>query len=285
MEKGSLTKLLLFVDIQLAILLSLILFYGISNGPKVSQSNVLGAQDDMGVATEYTVSVCHIEDCIYLPSNTVMKDGALDKGLVYQEVLDKVISHFENGYGGKGLASNDKGSFMYWKEDIRPDLSNIFDDVYNSFKSGLDTNVEIELKELPSTDGKYASKYIEIDNSRQKLYVWRDGSVEKEILLSGPKDGYEVYGVFPIVDKGLSPKAPTGDFMPYWMAFYYSGSQSSWYGLHGLIWWYDSNGNAVFESKENIGVRRSGGCIRMLEEDAKYLYENFEKGELILIHG
>ncbi len=284
MEKSNLTKLLLFVDIQLAILLSLILFYGLTSGQRVTQSNVLGAQEDMGTATEYTVSVCHIEDCVYLPSNSVMKDGTLNKSSVYQEVLDKVISHFEKGYGGKGLASNDKGSFTYWKEDVRPDLSTVFDDVYKSFKSGLDTNVEIELKELPSTDGKYAARYIEIDNSRQKLYVWRDGNVEKEISLSGPKDGYEVYGVFPIVDKGLNPKAPSGDFMPYWMAFYYSGRQNSWYGLHGLIWWYDSNGNAVYESAENIGVRRSGGCIRMLEEDAKYLYENFEKGDLILIH-
>ncbi len=238
----------------------------------------------MGTATEYTVSVCHLEDCIYIPSDSVKKDDEIDKAMVYQEVLDKVISHFEKGYGGKGLASSDKGSFVYWKEDLIPDLSNIYDEVYRSFLSGLDTNVEIELKDLPSTNGLYATQYIEIDNSKQKLYVWNDGEIKKEILLSGPKDGYEVYGVFPIVDKGLNPKAPTGDYMPYWMAFYYSGSQSSWYGLHGLIWWYDSNGKVIYESESNIGVRKSGGCIRMVEQDAKYLYENFEKGSYILIH-
>lgn len=278
------TKLLVFVDVQLAILLGLILFYGLNNGARPSQNEILGVQDDMGVATEYTVSVCHIEDCVHIPSESIMKDGQIDQGLVYQEVLDKVVSHFEKGYGGKGLAASNKGSFVYWKEDTRPDLSTVYDEVYRSFKSGLDTNVEVELKDLPGTDGRYTTKYIEIDNSRQKLYVWRNGAVEKEILLSGPKDGYEVYGVFPVVDKGINPKAPTGDYMPYWMAFYYSGSQDSWYGLHGLIWWYDSNGNAVYEPETNIGVRRSGGCIRMVEEDAKYLYDNFDKGELILIH-
>lgn len=284
MEKDNLTKLLTFVDIQLAVLVGLVFFYGISNSVKNSSYEVLGVQDDMGVATEYTVSVCHIEDCVYLPSTSVIKDGKVDEGLVYQEVLDKVISHFEQGYGGKGLALNDKGSFTYWKQDVRPDLSSVYKEVYASFKSGLDTNVEIELKDLPSTDGRYADKYIEIDNSKQKLYVWRNGIVEKEILLSGPKEGYEVYGVFPIVDKGLNPKAPTGDYMPYWMAFHYSGLQDSWYGLHGLIWWYDSNGNVIHEPETNIGVRRSGGCIRMIEADAKYLYDNFEKGDLILIH-
>ena len=284
MEKDNLTKLLAFVDIQLTILLGLILFYGISNNRGSSKDEVLGVQDDMGVATEYTVSVCHVEDCVYIPSTSVTKDGEINEGLVYQEVLDKVISHFEEMYGGKGLASSSNGSFTYWKQDVRPDLSSVYKEVYSSFKSGVDTNVEIELKDLPSTDGKYAEKYIEIDNSRQKLYVWRNGVVEKEILLSGPKDGSEVYGVFPIVDKGLDPKAPTGDYMPYWMAFYYSTQKASWYGLHGLIWWYDANGNIVHESENNIGVRRSGGCIRMLEADAKYLYDNFNKGDLILIH-
>lgn len=284
MKKKDLTKLALVIDVQLAILLGLILYNGFTaNKVSIPYEDVLGTEV-VNENVEFTVSVCHVEDCVYISSESVKKDGVIDEGMVYQEVLDKVLGHFEQGYGGKSLASSDKGSFLYWVDDVRPDLTNIYQDVYRSFKSGMGTNVEVEVKEMPGTDGKYATKYIEIDNSRQKLYVWRDGAVEKEILLSGPKSGSEVYGVFPIVDKGINPKAPTGDFMPYWMAFYYSGRQQSWYGLHGLIWWYDSNGKAVYESKDNIGVRKSGGCIRMLEEDAKYLYENFEKGDLILIH-
>ncbi len=285
MKRSDITKLVIFIDVQLAILLGLVFYDGISNKIEPSQNSedVLGAEY-IPENQEYTVSVCNVENCVYLSSNDVMKDGAVDKNLVYQAVLENVFPYFENTYGGKGYASNSGGSFVYWKEDVRPDLTNVFDEVYRSFKSGLDTNVEVSLKDMASTDGKYAEKYIEVDNSRQKLFVWNAGVVEKEILLSGPKDGYEVFGVFPIVDKGLNPKAPTGDYMPYWMAFYYSSSQDSWYGLHSLIWWYDANGRAVYEPESNIGVRRSGGCIRMVEEDAKYLYDNFQKGDLILIH-
>ena len=72
--------------------------------------------------------------------------------------------------------------------------------------------------------------------------------------------------------------------MPYWMAFYYSPKQNTYWGLHALIWWYDENGRKVYEPTSNIGVRRSGGCIRMLVEDAKFLYEIYEKGDPILIH-
>lgn len=285
MKRSDITKLVIFIDVQLAILLGLVFYDGISNRMQPSQSSedVLGAEY-IPENREYTVSVCNVENCVYLSSNDVMKDGEVDRGLVYQVVLENVYPYFENTYGGKGYVSNSGGSFVYWKEDVSPDLTNIFEEVYSSFKSGLDTNVEVSLKDMASTDGKYAEKYIEIDNSRQKLFVWNGGVVEKEILLSGPKGGYEVFGVFPIVDKGLNPKAPTGDYMPYWMAFYYSSSQNSWYGLHSLIWWYDANGRAVYEPESNIGVRRSGGCIRMVEEDAKYLYDNFQKGDPILIH-
>lgn len=285
MKSPILTKLVTVIDVQLAILLVLILYTGLAT-PKetnIPTEDVLGAEI-VEENPEYTVSVCHTGDCVYIPNTQVQKDGVLDKGMIYQQVLENVISHFEKGYGGKSVASNKDGNFVYWKEDLIPDLSNIYDDVYSAFLSGMDTNVEIQIKDLPSTDGRYASKYIEVDNSRQKLFVWENGNVVKEILLSGPKDGYAVYGVFPIVDKGINPQAPTGSYMPYWMAFYYSPFQDSWYGLHGLIWWYDDNGRAVYEPTSNIGVRRSGGCIRMLEEDAKYLYENFEKGDLILIH-
>ena len=72
--------------------------------------------------------------------------------------------------------------------------------------------------------------------------------------------------------------------MPYWMGFYNSRWQNSWYGLHALIWWYDGEGNKVYESVGNIGLRKSAGCIRMLLEDAKYLYYIFERGDLVLIH-
>jgi lipoprotein-anchoring transpeptidase ErfK/SrfK len=50
------------------------------------------------------------------------------------------------------------------------------------------------------------------------------------------------------------------------------------------VWWYDDNGNVVHENTDYIGVRRSNGCIRMLRDDAKYLYDRYGKGDHILIH-
>ena len=287
MRGSTALKLLTVINIQLAILLGLVLFNGFSKskGEEVPTEDILGMEIVREQKEEeYVVSVCLQQDCVDIPSSLVVEDKRVDKAKVYQEVLERVVSYFDKFFGGRSIASSSQGQFIYWKADIRPDLENIYDRVFEAFKLGSSTTVEIELKEQPGTDGKYTSKYIEVDNSRQKLFVWENGKVIKEILLSGPKVGYEVYGVYPIIDKGIAPQAPTGSYMPYWMAFYYSKRQDSWYGLHGLIWWYDSSGNVVYEPTSNIGVRRSGGCIRMLKEDAKYLYDNFERGDLVLIH-
>lgn len=246
----------------------------------------MGAETEIEKEDNFSISVCDStsKSCVWISSEGLVEDRVVDENAIYQKVLDSVIPHFEKYYGGKTFAKNRGGDFIYWKEDVIPDFSNIFKDVLTAFESGKDTQILIQTKDLPGTDGRYSNKYIEIDNSKQKLYVWIDGKVEKEILLSGPKVGYEVYGVFPIIDKGISPIAPTGRYMPYWMAFYYSPKQDSWYGLHALVWWYDEDGRKIYEPNTNIGVRRSGGCIRMLYDDSKYLYEIFEKGDHILIH-
>jgi hypothetical protein len=232
----------------------------------------------------FSVSVCDFSSCVWISSDGLVNNGVVDQNAVYQKVLDSVIPYFENKYGGKTFVKNRGGEFIYWRYDNIPDFSNIYDKVYEAFKSGTDSRVEIEIKDLPATDGRYADKYIEVDDSKLKLYAWVDGKVVKEIDLSPAKKGYQVYGVFPIIDKGVAPIAPGGKYMPYWMAFYYSPKQDSYYGLHGLIWWYDGNGKKVYETEEHIGVRRSKGCIRMTVENAKFLYNIYQKGDPVLIH-
>lgn len=217
--------------------------------------------------------------------SSLLKDGDLDKENFDKYISRKIIPYFEKIFGERELVKNSKGEFYSRKKDILPNYASLYDKIDVAYSSGLvDIRVDIDGYEGPGTDGQYAEKYMEVDNSQQKLYVWKNGKVEKVIGLSGPVYGFQVYGVFPIVDKGRQPIAPGGKYMPYWMAFYYSRKQDSWYGLHGLIWMYKEDGSKWFEPEKNIYTRQSAGCIRMVVADAKYLYENFQKGDLLLIH-
>jgi hypothetical protein len=234
----------------------------------------------------YPIHICCNNICFHILKEEI--PSLINELEISKYVNENIYPYFEKYFGGKETISNDNGRFKYWIYNEIPDLSNLEKDlkeaIYLSNESIQPETITILLKDLPGTDGMYSDRYMEVDNSKQRLYVWMNGKVVKTILLSGPIYGFQVYGVFPVIDKGISPIAPGGKYMPYWMAFYYSKSQDSWYGLHALIWWYDSNGNKVYESTNNIGTRQSAGCIRMLLEDAKYLYENFDRGDLVLIH-
>ena len=253
-----------------------------------NQKKILGASE--GIYTK-EIKICSRDFCHTINSGEIsswLVNDKVDINKMYLYLADKVYSDFEEKFGGKVTVKSKNGQFLTWKEDSVPDLSDLHLRLKNLFEKRLEgisnDRIEVKIEDLPGTDGKYESKYIEIDNSKQILYSWIEGNVDRMIQLSGPKYGYQVYGVFPIIDKGLSPIAPGGKYMPYWMAFYYSPLQDSWYGLHALIWWYDDSGDKVYESLNNIGQRKSAGCVRMLLEDSKYLYDNFEKGDPILIH-
>lgn len=251
-----------------------------------ASSQVQGAEDISEV--KYFVSV-EFNGVYRTISNTdfasLLTDSKLNKAKFDEYIDTKVISYFDGIYAGTTQVSNSNGEFETKVSDIIPDYSTLYEKVNELYSSGTtDIRVEVEGKDSPGTDGKYAEKYMEADNSQQKLYVWKDEKIEKVIGLSGPVAGWEVYGVFPIVDKGREPVTADGKYMPYWMAFYYSPKQSSWYGLHGLIWKYEEDGSKWYEPESNIYTRQSAGCIRMVLADAKYLYENFEKGDLLLIH-
>ncbi len=291
------------VGVVMSLLLVPISFYFVNKEDNryvksVSSPEVLGLEDY--ISTDEDISVTDSPQLGYfvvLGFNDVYKtipdedfsslitDSKLDKEKFNEYLERKIIPYFETLFGEKELIKNDKGEFMARKVDIVPNYSTIFNKVNEAYVNGIkDIRIDIDSNDGPGTDGKYADRYMEVDNSQQKLYVWENGVVQKVIGLSGPVYGWQVYGVFPIVDKGREPIAPGGKYMPYWMAFHYSKKQDSWYGLHALIWMYKEDGSKWYEPESNIFTRQSAGCIRMVLADAKYLYENFEKGDFLLIH-
>lgn len=260
----------------------------------VDNNEVLSAETSNSVLDERRVHnldslrFCYNDICKEVPFpvfDSWIIDGKLDRDVVQDYIDTEVRKYFQPFYDLKKVVKNRKGEFYSRVYDNVPDYSTLYDQLFSEFASGVrDITIVVPSMVYAGTDGEFAQKYIEVDSSQQKLYVWNTRSIEKVIDLSGPRYDSEVHGVFTVVDKGLEPIAPGDKYMPYWLAFYYEPSKEAWYGLHGLIWMYREDGTKWIEPTSNIGVRISGGCIRMVVEDAKYLYERFEKGDYILIH-
>ena len=291
-EKFVITLLITLSIVFLASISFILNLHRKENNYVSSEMQVLGEENQVPEIKEereyYDLRICCESICLDIPkedSREFFVEEKLSKEKVMVYFLEKVLPFFEVSSGKKIEVRNKNGSFSTWDQDKRADLSTVYKSLLSELREETPPEpIIIKIKDLPGTDGKYSKKYIEIDNSKQKLYYWENGKVEKIIRLSGPKYGFQVYGVFPIIDKGLAPIAPSNNYMPYWMAFYYSPRQDSWYGLHALIWHYDENGKKIYESLDNIGKRKSAGCIRMLVEDSKYLYSKMSKGDKILIH-
>lgn len=144
------------------------------------------------------------------------------------------------------------------------------------------------IKDLPNTDGQFATKYLEFDGSRQLMFMWEKGSYKK-YRISGAFPEYNPVGVYEILNKSpLAWSSTANKWMPYWQAFTYDSRQRAMLGIHALVYWYPgfqkTGEKKIFEPESNIGKPRSTGCLRLSVSDAKRVFEWSKVGDLIVVH-
>lgn len=234
-----------------------------------------------------------------------------------REYVSSRLSEVWKGSEAMDIVSNSRGTFRYTKTGYGPDIEDavggivrilsqriedyagrscdvlgISAEAVNGTVEGPDYTVSQENStvlvgktEVSGTDGIYADRYIEIDDSQQHLYVWEDNDVIMDFEISGAFDEYVVFGVFVVGEKSINAWSDIAKkWMPYWMSFYYNPNQEAWYGIHELVWWDDSDGIRHVEPSSRIGTRRSGGCLRMDRGKAEQVYNWANVGDLVLIH-
>ncbi|QHW31412.1 LysM peptidoglycan-binding domain-containing protein [Paenibacillus rhizovicinus] len=122
---------------------------------------------------------------------------------------------------------------------------------------------------------------IEIDITRNKLYLLLGGAVEKSFDIASGRAGLTPTGSFEIMTKienpwysakgipGGDPKNPLGSR---WLGLSVPNTQGMKYGIHGT------------NAPASIGTNASAGCIRMRNEDAEWLFAEVPTGTKVTIH-
>lgn len=141
----------------------------------------------------------------------------------------------------------------------------------------LTSTVLSPLKEVEqtSTHGEIASRYIEINISKQKMYLWDQGQMIKSFTVSTG-----LYYPTPAGHFHIMNKAPEGYsdifnvYMPWWMAFYYgwAGGQDAYFGIHELPYWYVGQDRKQ-RPREFLGSPHTGGCVSLDIGAAKEVYD------------
>jgi lipoprotein-anchoring transpeptidase ErfK/SrfK len=141
---------------------------------------------------------------------------------------------------------------------------------------------------LPSSDGLFARRYVEVDGSRQLIFIWDNGKY-RTFRMSGAFLEYNPVGVHRIINKSrLAWSSTANKWMPYWMAFTFDKNQRAWLGFHSLVYWYpgykQTGEKKIYEPITNIGKPRSTGCLRMSEKDSKALYDWARVDDWVVVH-
>jgi LysM repeat protein len=120
----------------------------------------------------------------------------------------------------------------------------------------------------PAAPAAGGAKRIVVDLSEQRMYVYQNGQLLWNWVISSGKPGQDTkVGHFKVLNKIANAYASTwGLQMPYWLGIYWAGSLQN--GIHALP--IQANGQRLWEGY--LGQRVSFGCVILGTQNALTLY-------------
>lgn len=142
----------------------------------------------------------------------------------------------------------------------------------------------IDLDTGPNTTGSLADKYIEVDISQQKMYLFVRGVLQKTYRVSTGLEYPTPTGEFTILNKvGLGFSNIYDVWMPWWMGFKYSDELHAYFGIHELPY-KEINGTKIPRSSNALGAPSTGGCVALGVGDAQEVYRFADIGTKLVIY-
>jgi lipoprotein-anchoring transpeptidase ErfK/SrfK len=156
---------------------------------------------------------------------------------------------------------------------VTPNVQNDFLKAIQLRYAGVDISaVSTKPDDGPNTDGSIAEKYIEVDISQQKMYLFKDGVVYKTYKVSTGLDYPTPVGQFTIlnkVDLGFSDIYKV--WLPWWLGFSYSDKLQAYFGIHEQPYTLTADGKPVIRD-QRLGTPSTGGCIALAPGAAEEVY-------------
>ncbi|NTU72812.1 L,D-transpeptidase [Candidatus Roizmanbacteria bacterium] len=140
---------------------------------------------------------------------------------------------------------------------------------------GLDSDTVVShIDALPNTIGDKGKKYIEVDISQQKMFLFEKGELVRSYPISTGLEYPTPPGNYTILNKAENAYSDIYQvWMPYWMAFYYDPKVNAYLGIHELPYRVNEEGKRLQSPNSAIGKPLTGGCVALDLHSSKEVYD------------
>lgn len=209
------------------------------------------------------------------------------KKLLIISYTDKLIIDIDRTYW-KDLLSEKTIALKAQYSDFSIDSEKLFNELKQLIQSrfvGIPQSILVqELKQSANTNGDKAKKYIEIDLSQQKMYLWDNGlniaihTVSSGLYYKTPA------GIYKILNKAINAYSDIYNvWMPYWMAFSLDKTVNAYLGIHELPYWVSIDGQQIRRPRDFLGSPHTGGCVSLDVGIAERVYQWADIGTPVYI--
>src|SRR3989344_5608406 len=172
--------------------------------------------------------------------------------------------------------------------DKKVSASQLKADVLSAFTTRLQgastDTVLAKIDYVPNSEGNLAPKYLEIDISQQKMYLFANGQFIARHNISSGLYYPTPTGQFKILNKALNAYSDLYHvWMPFWMAFYYGPKLNAYFGIHELPYWVAGDGTKIQRPREFLGSPHTGGCVALDIGVARQVYDFVEVGTPVYV--
>lgn len=126
-------------------------------------------------------------------------------------------------------------------------------------------------------------KYVEVNKSQQRAYLFENGQLKKTLLISTGVTWETPAGNYKVLNKVPMTISYTNNWYMPWYLPLGTINGPYYFGFHEVPYHMDYNGMIYSRDPETIGSPATGGCIQVLKGQAKELFDWAEVGMPVYI--
>lgn len=240
----------------------------------------------------------NLKSNIILQEKISSKPIQLKAGRTEINVTSEVIKSFlkSKNIEGKEIIYFDQGVMTEYLKEQNNRLKFASDIDYKMASSKLSNHLMFRLTEenpsrtfiLPIT-GSYSKspmtheKFIEVNKSQQRAYLFEKGSLVKTLIISTGVTWETPTGTFKVLNKVPMTISYSGYWYMPWYLPIGTINGPYYFGFHEVPYHMDYKGMIYSRDPETIGSPATGGCIQVLKGQAKELFDWAETGMPVYI--